>query len=501
MSRSSRHVALVGQAITYGSGAILARVIGFFLVPVYLAAAGTEAFGVAELVVSAVTVAAIVLRLGIVASMSRFTLAESAHGDWSPVIHTVFSFVLATSTAGVVVGAIFLDQIAAFLDVGREIAVAGLFALWVTMNYDVIARIYRIERRARQWVRVMVANVSLTAALTVVLVVVFDQGALGLLVGNFAATAALYAVLLVSRRDTVGVRRFDRALLRELLRFSLPLMPANLAIWAINFADRIQLQKLASPLELGQYAAAGRVALALTVITGAFQTAWAPFAHAVRGEEGDEIAKRTYSEVFTYWSIVAGWGLVAVTLLSAPYIVLTFPSQAEAAIQVVPLLALGIVLYGAYLIVNLGVTISKRTRATPLVAGVAAAATVGLNFWLIPAYGLIGAGITTVIGTGLLVGLQWLNAQRSYPIAYEWARVARVALVVAALVSLSVWVLPENGVLGIALRILLVLVYPAGLVAVRVLSPGDARRLRDLWRSRRPTREVAPADDVETPSG
>ena len=69
--------------------------------------------------------------------------------------------------------------------------VAGLFALWVTMNYDVIARLYRIERRARQWVRVMVLNVALSAVLTVILVVVFDEGALGLLIGNFAATAVL----------------------------------------------------------------------------------------------------------------------------------------------------------------------------------------------------------------------------------------------------------------------------------------------------------------------
>lgn len=497
MSGRGRHRALVSQALTYGSGGILARVVGFFLVPVYLAAAGTAAFGGAELVISAVAVGAIALRLGIVASMSRFTLGESARGDWSPVIHTVFAFVLATSTAGTVVGALLLDRIAVFLDVSRGMAAVGLFGLWVTMNYDVIARVYRIERRARQWVRVMLVNASLTAVLTALLVVVFDQGAVGLLVGNFAATAVLYAFLLVARRRTIGFRHANGAVLTELLHFSLPLMPANLAIWAINFADRIQLQKLAGPLELGQYAAAARVALALTVVTGAFQIAWAPFAHAVRGEEGDEVAKQTYSEVFTGWSIVAGWGMAAVTLLSAPYIVLTFPRQAEDAVHVVPLLALGIVLYGAYLIVNLPVTISKKTRVTPLIAGVAASATVGLNFWFIPRYGLVGAGITTVIGTGLLAGLQWLNAQRSYPIAYEWARVGRVAVVVLLVMILSVWVLPESRALGITLRVALVAAYPAALVAVRAVSLSDARRLRGLWRDRGRSRPGAPADDAD----
>ena len=33
-----------------------------------------------------------------------------------------------------------------------DIVLAGLFGLWISMNYDVMARVYRIERRARAWV-------------------------------------------------------------------------------------------------------------------------------------------------------------------------------------------------------------------------------------------------------------------------------------------------------------------------------------------------------------
>jgi O-antigen/teichoic acid export membrane protein len=493
----SRQGALVRQSLTYGVGGILARVVGFFLVPVYLTAAGTEAFGAAELVISAATVAAIVLRLGIVASMSRFTLGESAKGDWAPVIQTVFAFVLVSSTAGAVAALLLLDQIASLLQVSRGVAAAGVLGMWVTMNYDVIARVYRIERRARQWVQIALANVALSAVLTLVLVVWLDEGAVGLLVGNFAATGAVYAVLVVARRHTLGVRRADRSLLRELLRFSIPLMPANIAIWALNLADRLQVQRLAGPVELGQYAAASRVALALTVVIGAFQTAWAPFAHAVRGEEGDDVARRTIAETFTYWSMLVGFGLVAVSLLSAPYIELTFPEDAQDAKTVVPLLAAGLVLYGAYLVVNVAVTISKRTRVTPLVAGTAAAVTIGLNFWFIPEYGIIGAGITTVIGYALLVVLQWLNGRRSFPVPYEWPRVARVAAVTFAAVALSVWALPDAGWAGILLRVAVLAAYPLALVAAGVLSRAEVARARELLR-RRPS-QAEPAGEDEPP--
>jgi hypothetical protein len=60
-------------------------------------------------------------------------------------------------------------------------------------------------------------------------------------------------------------------------------------------------------------------------------------------------------------------------------------------------------------------------------------------------------------------------------------------------------VVPERGVLGITLRVALIAAYPVALVAVRAVSPGDARKLRALWRNRRRSREIAPTDDVETP--
>jgi O-antigen/teichoic acid export membrane protein len=496
-SRSGRLATLVGQSVIYGLGGILARLAGVFLVPVYLAAAGTEAFGTAELVVSAVAVAVIVLRLGIVNAMSRFTIGESSEGDWSPVVHTIFAFVLTVSTAAATLGFLVRAQIADLLDVPEAAATAGILGVWVLMNYDVLARLYRIQQRAAAFVRFQLANVAVTVTLTLVLVVVLDKGAVGLLLGNFVGTGVIYLAMLVARRHAVGFRHADRLLGRELLRFSLPLMPTNVAIWVLNLADRIQIQRLAGPVELGQYTAAARVAGGMVVFLAAFQAAWTPFAHALRGAAGDEAAKRTYADVLSFWSMAMGWALAAVTLLSAPYIALTFPESAEDAIPVVPLLATGVVLYGAYLIVNIGVTIAKRTRMTPVLAAAAGAVNVGLNFWFIPQFGLIGAGITTVIGFGLLVLLQWLNARRYYLVPYDWARVGRVAAWTATVIVLSISVLPDAGPTGVALRVALVVAYPLGLVAVQALTRGDVQRAASLWRTR--YRRGQPLDTSDTP--
>ena len=384
-SRESTGIAsLASQSVVYGFGGVLARMLGFVLVPIYLHAAGPSAFGTVELMLAAVLFASILLRMGIVVSMSRFTIGETEQREWAPIVHTIFTFVMVAATAGVVVGFLLRGPIGDALEVSDDIVYAGLFGLWISMNYDVMARVYRIERRARAWVQYTLLNVVLTAVLTVVLVVWFDTGALGLLIGNFTGTAIVYAILIVARRETVGLRRFETPVLRELLVFSLPLMPANIALWALNLADRLQVQQLASHQALGSYSAAARVSMAMAMIMGAFQTAWAPYAHQVRGTEGDAKAKITYARVLTYWSVVMGWGLVGISLLAPPYIRATFPSSTFDAIPVVPLLAIGIVLYGCYLIVNIGVTVSRKTRMTPIICTFAAALNIGLNFCVHP---------------------------------------------------------------------------------------------------------------------
>jgi len=271
---------LAEQSVIYGLGGFLTRASGLILIPVYVRYAGTSAYGVVELMLSAIILGSIVLRLGVATTMSRFTLGEGkGKVDWAPVIHTIFTFVMSTATIGVLIGALFRHQIADLLQVPVDIVLAGLLGLWISMNYDVLARIYRIERRAKTWVQFSLLNVALTISLTLFLVVVLHEGAMGMLVGNFGGTLIVYLILVALRHETIGIRRFQTTTLKELLVFSLPLMPANIALWALNLADRVQVQRLAGHTELGAYSVAARVAVPVLVVMGAFQNAWAPFAH------------------------------------------------------------------------------------------------------------------------------------------------------------------------------------------------------------------------------
>jgi len=85
--------------------------------------------------------------------------------------------------------------------------------------------------------------------LSLVLVIPLHMGAAGIMVGNFSGTYITYFLLLWARRDMIGLH-VNMPVLRQMLHFSLPLMPAGVALWALNLADRVQVQRLTSAREL-----------------------------------------------------------------------------------------------------------------------------------------------------------------------------------------------------------------------------------------------------------
>ncbi|HEY3766909.1 MAG TPA: oligosaccharide flippase family protein, partial [Gaiellales bacterium] len=392
---------LAGQSFVYGLGGIVSKLVGIFLLPIYTRPqyVSQSGFGQVETVMAASSLAGIVCQFGLTTAMFRFCWDHREPDARRRTIRTAFTAVLLLSTITTLLGVVAVGPIASSLEVTRELTLIGLAGLWVTINYAIVTGIYRIEQRPAAFVVYSFVNIGITVALSVILVIPLHLGAAGIMLGNFSGTYITYFLLLWARRNMIGLH-VNWPLLRQMLHFSLPLMPAGVALWALNLADRVQVQRLTPgtrlerSAQLGTYSAASKIALGIMLIISAFQTAWVPFANLIL-DDGD--ARRTYRAVFTYWSIVMAWGVVAITALSTPYIHLAMNPRWFGAVPVVPLLMSGSVLYGAYYILNIGVNRSKRTRMTPVVTGTAAAVNIGLNFWMIPKWGILGAGWSTVI--------------------------------------------------------------------------------------------------------
>jgi O-antigen/teichoic acid export membrane protein len=450
-----RRLATTGAAYTAAS--IFSKLIAVALLPLYTRYLTTADYGYAEVLFAAVVAASIVIRFGVIEAVLRFYY--KAGEEPSRVVATSFAALFWFGTAAALIALPFAEPISEALlnrpapDLAR-IAIAGL---WVATLHEFLLTLFRLEERARAFFTVTIANVLAAIALTVVLVVGADEGARGLLLGSYVSGAAFVLGLVVVHRRRISLR-FERPLLRRMLRFGLPTMPAELSLYGLNFVDRIIILRSVGAAEAGLYSLAVKFAQAVNVLVRGFQLAWPPLAYSIRD---DDEARRAYAAVVTWFLagcafIVTGMWLLArwiARALAAPEFFQSY--------EAVGLISTAVTLYALYMVLLVILGRTGRTEFNFPATGAALAANVILNLILVPPLGIVGAGLALVASYLVVVALMYGFTQRLFPVPYEWSRLARIVLVSAALVGLGELLLPTDGLAGLAGRVLLWLAYPA----------------------------------------
>ncbi|HET8527372.1 MAG TPA: oligosaccharide flippase family protein [Gaiellaceae bacterium] len=467
LKRLGRHSAI------YGVGGLVSRILATILLPLYTHYLPPKAYGRVEIVTAATAVLAIVLQMGISSAFFRFYFDAKEEPARLTVIRTSFWFTMAMSTLGLVLGLVFAAPVAHWLALGGHPSLvrAGAVGLWAQTNYNQLTALFRVEERSAQYAVASVANVLLTVAAMVLFVAVFHWGAVGLIVGNFTGTLLVYVALLAYRTEQLGLE-FDRTLFRAMQKFGMPLVPSALALWTINFVDREFVGWYKGDGEVGVYSAAVKIAGVITFVMVAFRTAWPAFAYSI---DDDRDAKRTYSYVLTYLLTFASWLALALGALAPWWVELLTNPRYQRAEKGVALLAFAGAVYAGYTVLAIGSGRARKTQWNWVVTGIGAAVNIGINFWLIPRYGMVGAAISTAAAYVVLFVGMTVYAQSVYRVAYQWRRVitcvgAAVALTLAARVA----------GLALAPSVLLVLAYPVALGALGFYLPAERKRLRRL---------------------
>jgi len=470
------------HSLIYGVGGLIQRIVAVLLLPLYTRYLSPSDYGAIEALVALSAVIFALLRAGIQSSFFRFYFQAADERGRLTIVRTSFWFTMGTATLALAAGLVFAGAIAQALYGSTEhtdLVRAAFVGLWASMNYDQLTALFRVEERSVSFALASLTNVAVTIGATILLVVVFDKGPLGVLVGNFSGTLAVYAVLLAYRRTQLGLE-FDRDVFRRMTAWGMPFVPSVLALNAIDFSDRFFLSRLRDQHELGLYAIGMRISAALLFLLAAFRTAWPAFAYSIRD---DREAKRTYGFVLTYVTFFSAWGALALGL-GSPWLVrlLTTPDFYRGS-RVVPLLAFAFVVFGAYVIVVTSIGRAGRRGSNWIVTGAAALLNVVLNLILIPPYGMVGAAVSMLVSYfAMFVGITW-KAQRAFRVDYQWRRVGLAAGTAAGLMVAGK--LLDS---GLAAAIALTLAYPLALALVGFYLPAERARIGAFGRRLLPGR-------------
>jgi O-antigen/teichoic acid export membrane protein len=129
-----------------------------------------------------------------------------------------------------------------------------------------------------------------------------------------------------------------------------------------------------------------------------------------------------------------------------------------------------------------GMGIAKKTAPMAWIVSAAAVANVAINIVLIPIWGMHAAAVTTVLANVVMVVGSWYYSQKVYPIAYDWARIIRTAVIGAVLVAAVVYLTPGEGLVGIVAASVAWVLYVILLVKTETISRADVARVRGYIR-------------------
>jgi O-antigen/teichoic acid export membrane protein len=479
---------LLRAGAAYQLADAVSKLVALALLLVYTRHLTRADYGTAELLLTTIILFSIVLRLGLGEAFVRFHYLDADPERRRRLARTATGSLFVVTTLAAAAVALAAEPVSrALLGSSQpDVLRAAALGLWAFTNLELAYALLRVEERARAFATASLVNVVLTVGLTLWLVVGRDEGALGLLLGNYIASAVVLVGLWWKERDAFGLRPggIERAQLGPMLRFGLPTVPAEVSVFLLFFIDRFWLYRFESPDEAGLYSLSVKLAGIVVFTVRAFQYAWPPLAYSI---VDDAEASRVYARITTYYVLFTGVVVAGLVLLGRWLVRLFAAPEFFDAHEALPWVSLGWALYGLFLVL---VAMAGRAQVTVRNAPAALCGLVvniALLALLVPPLGIAGAGLALVGAYVVMLVVMWALIRNLFPVAFEWGRLASFTLVAGGIAAAGELLLPTAGATGFVTRVLVFAAIGPALWAARFFRPGELLAARRLLRRAAPS--------------
>lgn len=425
-----------------------------FLLPIYTRVLAPNEYGVFDLIIVCGTFLNLAFGLEIYQAVAR-RLAEVSDPPARRVVSsTAFWFVVASNTTFVVSALTLAPMLAPLVlnnvSAPHEIFILG--ALFIGLNgiYVVLLNQFRWELRGVEYTIITFVYACVSILLALLMTFGLKLGLIGVLLAQVGAVTTASLLCLWRLRFSYGFI-FEISHLREMLRFSAPLVPASLAVFVSLFANRFALAQFSSLEQVGIFAVASRLSMMAALLVSGVQAALTPLVY--KYQEKPETAGQL-SDLFSLFAAGALLFCAAVWLFSHEIILVFSTVQYSAAAPLIALLVPSVLLSQIYVFAP-GIGIAKKTIWQLWISITAALVSVLANVLLVPFLGIWGAALATFVSS-LVFWFFWVRvSQGLYHVPYAWGKIWLGIFAAFVLIMISVYFMPylAHPIAGLTFRI------------------------------------------------
>jgi len=399
---------LAGQTAVYGLGTIVPRLLNYLLMtPFYTRVFQKGEYGVVTELYAYAALLMVLLTYGMETTFFRYSEKEK---DKAKVYGTSLISLMTTSSVFIVFILLFSQQLAGVIRYPAHHEYIIYFGLIIGLDAFTSIPFARLrqQNKAFRFAIIKIINVSVQIGLNLYFLWVcpeiaksnpespllaFYSPEIGVGYAFISNLAASVVTLLLLIPDVFKIRiKFDKALLKQMLNYSFPILIVGLLGMFNDVSDKLFLKYLWPDKDqamkiVGVYGANFKLAVLLTIFTQMFRYAAEPFFFAKAKEEN---SKEIYADVMKFFIIFGLLIFLGVTLF-IDYTKYFIGREYWEGLKVVPVILFAKLFFGITINLSIWYKLTDKTRYGALINLSGTVVVVLINVLLIPVFGYMAS--------------------------------------------------------------------------------------------------------------
>ena len=436
MANTNNLKGLAKDTVIYGLSSIIGKFLNYLLVPLYTyVLARTSDYGIVTNLYAWTALLLVILTFGMETGFFRFANREDC--DAQSVYKTAMLTLLFTSGVFAALCVVFRQPIAAALGYSDHAEFVAMMAVTVAMDaFACIPFAYlRYQKRSLVFAGMKLLFVVLNIAFNLLFLVVLKwQDVKYVFVSNILATALQTLILVPFTLSKGGV--FSSTLLKDMLRYSLPLLILGIAGIMNQTLDRILFPYLYAgadaQAQLGIYGACFKVAMVMMMFTQAFRYAYEPFVFA---KHKDRQSVEAYADAMKYYIIFSFLILlgVVVYLDIFKYII---GSMYWEGLRIVPVVLWTYVFQGVYFNLSFWYKLTDQTKWGAYFSLIGLVITLVLQIVGVPRIGYWASCGSSLVCYLVIMLLSYFVGRKHLAVPYDLKRIGAYTLITCGLLAI-----------------------------------------------------------------
>lgn len=250
-----------------------------------------------------------------------------------------------------------------------------------------------------------------------------------MLVGEVLALILIARAFKARQATPIRANAFDPEMFKAMLAYSLPMVGYEVTTIIHTLADRVVLDLLMDKEAVGLYSAAYNVAELFNVLVAvSVSSVIQPAYFKLWANDGEEATVEFLNTALYYYIILLPavvWGVVAI---GGDLLVLLASDKYAPGAVIFPFIITGIMINATAFIYAAGLYIYKRSMQLFVPALICSVINIGLNFLLIPSFGIRGAAAATLVSLCLVSAMMFFSGRALLKLHFSISHLLKYAL-------------------------------------------------------------------------